>query len=177
MKNGGESIIWALAFEFAPAAVFGTAVGFATSIWTGLPSFDVTPVASGGAAFGAVWLALHKFASHGRVFALTQFEEPEVEFELSPVGELLEQADVVGIVERLRAAPAQEPPKAEELELDDVLAAIEPDSRVVQLFEPNGTAGEMQARIDRHLNSPRQAPPDATQELHDALAALRRSLR
>ena len=45
-------------------------------------------------------------------------------------------------------------------------------------FEPTDTAGEMQARIERHLNSsPPQSPPDATQELHDALAALRRSLR
>jgi hypothetical protein len=63
------------------------------------------------------------------------------------------------------------------LELDDVLAAIEPESRVVQLFEANDSAGEMQARIDRHLRSSPRQVPDATQELHDALAALRRSLR
>ena len=178
MKSGGESIIWSLAFEFAPAAIFGAAVGFATAIWTGLPSFDVTPVASGGAAFGAAWLGLYTFGSRGRAFQLSDFEEPQVEFERSPVGELLDEADVVGIVERLSAAPPlHEDPKPEELELDDELPAIEPDSRVVQLFQSTDTAGEMQARIDRHLRAPRQAPPDATQELHDALAALRRSLR
>jgi hypothetical protein len=174
--TSGESIGWALAFEFAPAAIFGTAVGFATSLLTALPPFDVTPVASGGAAFGAMWLGLHKFGSRGPQFAITDFEEPEMHIELSPVGELLEQADVVAIVEQLGAAFPSEKPPVEELELDDVLAAVEADSRVIQLFEPADTAGEMQARIDRHLKAPRQVP-DATQELHDALAALRRSLR
>ena len=107
---------------------------------------------------------------------LAVFERPELETGLSPMGELLEEADVVAIVERLGATPAK--PSGEELVLDEVLAAIEPESRVVRLFEPNDTAGEMQARIDRHLrSSPRQIPPDATQELHEALAALRRSLR
>jgi hypothetical protein len=178
MKSGGESIIWALAFEFAPAVIFGAAVGFATAIWTGLPLFDVTPVASGGAAFGAAWLGLYTFGSRGRAFQLSEFEEPQVEFERSPVGELLDEADIVGIVERLGAAlPRETNSKPEELELDDVLPTIEPESRVVQLFQSTDTAGEMQARIDRHLRAPRQAPPDATQELHDALAALRRSLR
>ena len=71
MKNGGESIVWALAFEFAPAAIFGTAVGFATSLWMALPPLDVTPLASGSAAFGAVWLGLHAFGSRGREFPLT----------------------------------------------------------------------------------------------------------
>ena len=176
MKNGGESIIWAVAFEFAPAAIFGAAVGFATALWMALPPLDVTPLASGSAAFGAAWLGLHAFGSRGREFPLTQFETPEAKFELSPVGELLEQADVVAIVEQLGAASAK--PASDELVLDDVLAAVESDSRVVQLFEASDTAGEMQARIDRHLrSSTRQIPPDATQELHDALAALRRSLR
>ena len=176
MKIGGETIIWPLAFEFAPAAVFGTAVAFATATWLSLPPFEMTPVAAGGAAFGAVWLGLYKFASR-EAFRLTAFEEPEAEFQLSPVGELLEQADVAAIVDQLGAMSVPEEPKPEELELDDVLAAIDPDSRVVRLFEANDTAGEMQARIDRHLRSSPRQVPDATQELHDALAALRRSLR
>jgi len=175
MKNGSESIGWALAFEFAPAAIFGVAVGFATATWLALPPFETTPAAAGGAAFGAVWLALHAFGSRGRSFQLSKFEEPKMEIELSAVGELLEEADVVAIVEQLGGASLK--PTGEELVLDDILSAIEPDSRVVRLFQPNDTAGEMQARIDRHLGSSRQAPPDATQELHDALAALRRSLR
>jgi hypothetical protein len=176
MKIGGENIFWPLAFEFAPAAMFGSAVGFATATWLRLPPFEMTPVAAGAAAFGAVWLGLYKFASR-EAFPLKEFEQPEVEFQLSPMGELLEQADVAAIVDRLGSVSAHEEPKPEVLELDDVLAAIEPESRVVQLFEANDTAGEMQARIDRHLRSSPREVPDATQELHDALAALRRSLR
>ena len=93
------------------------------------------------------------------------------------MGELLEEATVVGIVEQLGAQQVSEAEPAEELVLDDVLEAIGPDNRVVRLFEPNDTAGEMQERIDRHLRSGPRQVPDATQELHDALAALRRSLR
>jgi hypothetical protein len=176
MKIGGENILWPLAFEFAPAAIFGSAVGFATATWLGLPPFEMTPVAAGAAAFGAVWLGLYKFASR-EAFRLTEFEQPEVEFQRSAMGELLEQADVAAIVDRLGSSSVHEEPKPEVLELDDVLAAIESESRVVQLFEANDSAGEMQARIDRHLRSSPRQVPDATQELHDALAALRRSLR
>jgi hypothetical protein len=40
------------------------------------------------------------------------------------------------------------------------------------------TAGELKARIDRHLvESAPPAAPDASQDLYDALAQLRRSLR
>ena len=74
-------------------------------------------------------------------------------------------------------------PASDELVLDDVLAAVEPDSRVVQLFAAPSvpTAGELKLRIDRHLQEGRRAalpisPPDASQALYDALADLRRSL-
>jgi hypothetical protein len=175
MKNGGE-ILWGLAFEFAPAAIFGAAVGFSTATWLALPPLSTTPAAAGAAAFGAVWLGLNRFGCRGKAFPIADFEQPEIEVERSAVGELLEEADVVAIVEQLGASSTK--PAGEELVLDEVLAAIEPESRVVRLFDANDTAGEMQARIDRHLrSSPRQIPPDATQELHDALAALRRSLR
>ena len=173
-KSG--SIGWALAFEVAPAAIFGGSVGFATAAYLAEPLLAITPVSAGAAAFGAVWLGLSKFASPTARFPISEFEEPQVDYEQSALSELLEQADVVGIVEQLGASSDQKP--AEELVLDDVLAAVEADSRVVRLFEPNDTAGEMHSRIEDHLRSaPRQTPPDATQELHDALAALRRSLR
>jgi hypothetical protein len=69
-----------------------------------------------------------------------------------------------------------------ELLLDDVLAELRPDSRVVRLFDPATmpTPAELQARIARHLGSggPGPAPEvDASQALHEALAELRRSLR
>jgi hypothetical protein len=70
---------------------------------------------------------------------------------------------------------------AEELLLDDILAELEPDSRVVRLFDPAAmpTAGEMKSRIDRHLDGQASAAQasEAAQALHDALAELRRSIR
>jgi len=67
------------------------------------------------------------------------------------------------------------------LVLDDVLARIDEGSRVVRLFDPAAmpTPGQLQSRIDRHLASSASpgTPPDASKELHDALAELRRTLR
>ena len=65
--------------------------------------------------------------------------------------------------------------------LDDILAKLGSDSRVVRLFDPAAmpTPGQLNDRIERHLE--RRAAPisseDATQALHDALAELRRSIR
>lgn len=73
------------------------------------------------------------------------------------------------------------PSDAEPLELDDILTELSPNSRVVRLFDPRSmpTPGELGARIDRHLDGPAPSRPsaDASQDLFDALAQLRRSLR
>ncbi|HKU91738.1 MAG TPA: hypothetical protein VJP82_00155 [Sphingomicrobium sp.] len=69
----------------------------------------------------------------------------------TPVGDLLAEAD--------RSLAHEE----DELVLDDILAALNPDSRVVRLFERDA------------MPAPRAAA-DASQDLHDALAELRRSL-
>ena len=176
MQGKSGRIGWALAFEFMPAAIFGGSVGFSAATFLAEPLLGVTPLAAGAGAFGCAWLGLRKFGTPKEQFSLSDFEEPRVEYQPSAVSELLEQADVVAIVEQLRAGDDQKGP--DELVLDDVLTAIEQDSRVVRLFEPRDTAGEMHSRIEKHLqSSPRQTPPDATQELYDALAALRRSLR
>jgi len=78
--------------------------------------------------------------------------------------------------DRLPAAESDDP-----LVLDDVLAAIGPDSRVVRLFDRTAmpTPGQLQVRIDDHLGqgSAAAAPMDASQALSDALAELKRSLR
>ncbi|HET7576060.1 MAG TPA: hypothetical protein VFK19_05770 [Sphingomicrobium sp.] len=68
------------------------------------------------------------------------------------------------------------PPADEPLSLDDILAELGPDSRVVRLFDPATMPSptELGARIDRHLDP---APVDASEALHEALAELRRSLR
>ena len=68
----------------------------------------------------------------------------------------------------------------EALVLDDILAELGPDSRVVRLFDPAAmpTAGQLKARIDRHLAGEASAASasDASAALHEALADLRRSL-
>jgi hypothetical protein len=68
----------------------------------------------------------------------------------------------------------------DELVLEDILAELGPESRVVRLFDPAAmpTPGQLNARIERHLDeeSASTAPPDASQALYDALAELRRSL-
>jgi hypothetical protein len=78
--------------------------------------------------------------------------------------------------DRLVAASAAEP-----LILDDVLADVSSDSRVVRLFDPAAmpTPGQLQARIDRHLDggTSHSPSPDASEALLEALADLRRSLR
>jgi hypothetical protein len=64
--------------------------------------------------------------------------------------------------------------------LEDKLETPPDDSRVIRLFDPRllPTAGELHERIERHLqSSDAVAYPDATAELHQALADLRKSLR
>ena len=67
-----------------------------------------------------------------------------------------------------------------ELLLEDVLARIEPGSRVVRLFdraaEPLGELRDGQCHA-RSAVRPIPTPPDATEALHEALASLRQSLR
>jgi hypothetical protein len=71
------------------------------------------------------------------------------------------------------------PEEEDVLLLEDKLEAPPHDSRVIRLFDPRlmPTAGELHERIERHLQNPGVAYPDATAELHQALADLRKSLR
>jgi hypothetical protein len=66
----------------------------------------------------------------------------------------------------------------EPLLLDDILAELGPDSRVVRLFDREAmpTPGQLKSRIDLHLK-PGEDTPDAAQALHEALDELRRSIR
>jgi hypothetical protein len=68
----------------------------------------------------------------------------------------------------------------DELLLDDVLPELEPDSRIVRLFDPAQmpTAGDLHDSIDRHVGSRVAAHQsgDAAQALSEALRDLRRSL-
>lgn len=173
MRGRSESAVWALAFEFAPAAIFGGAVAFASATALAIPRIQLAPVAAGAAAFAIASLALSSIGRGRRHFRLPQFERVELD----------ETFDLFGEQEPLELDTVFEPPapdEPEELLLENMFPAIDPDSRVVRLFDrgPAPTAGELRARIEEHLSSaPRPEMPDATQELHQALAALRQSLR
>ena len=68
----------------------------------------------------------------------------------------------------------------EPLVLDDVLAAVGADARVVRLFDRKAmpTPGQLSSSIERHLDrAASSGHPDAAQALSDALSELRRSLR
>ncbi len=93
-------------------------------------------------------------------------------YEAAPVQLPLSQNDVERRIEQLS-----------ELILDDPLTMPSPDSRVVRLFAPQPvqSAGEMVRNIARHMDHRsepmRQAAPDASDALNEALDSLRDTLR
>ena len=154
--------------DVAAALLFGTAVA-ACALRLGFGPIPASCFAIVCACSSFVALrAVHPEPRLHSIADFTQADLPEAPEEL-----LLSDED------RLVASPAA---ATGELLLDDVLAELAPDSRVVRLFDRAAmpTPGELQARIDRHLDSRGQVPrpqPDASVALHDALADLRRSLR
>ena len=180
MKRNGEGIVSGLAFEVAPAAIFGSAAIFASATALSLPRFDVIPLFTGVGAFAVAWLLLRRLGRGAGSLPLANFEQSDLERELANLAEEMQCGEDRPELEELIledevAADADD----DELVLDDPLPDVEGDSRVIRLFDPaRETAGEMQARIDRHLRSTDRPPlSDATQELHEALSALRQSLR
>jgi hypothetical protein len=121
-------------------------------------------------------------------FHLLPIETIEPDLMEEPISELLlTHAMVVHTTELLLTLGQMLINSADEtlepLLLDDVLAELRPNSRVVQLFDPARmpTPGELKSRIDRHISeagrgAPGSPQPDASQALYDALADLRRSL-
>ena len=147
-----------------------------------MPQLSAPPTAAGGAAFGAAWVALRRIGAVRRPFTLRDFELGEFE-PVEQVDDIEELVLVLGQrheeLDELVLDEVLEAPRPDELVLDDVLQALEPESRVVQLFQPREapTAGELHERIERHLRSAPRLVPDATEELREALSALRQSLR
>jgi hypothetical protein len=180
---------WAAALWIAGAVAFSAA--------RLLPEFGVVGSISALAA-GAVGgvIAVRFLATlKERTFPLPTFQiEPlewiEPEDAANVADELLltsrmrlgEGASAGGVLLTLHE-PALPSSPVEELLLKDVLVRADPNSRVVQLFDPARmpTAGELKSRIDRHLAGDANEPSrgqkvDASQALYDALADLRRSL-
>lgn len=122
----------------------------------------------------------------GPHFALPRFELTPLDFDpwdellLTEQPELLltEQPELIlSDADRVQAQKSAE----DELILDDILAKLGSDSRVVRLFDPLAmpTPGQLDARIKNHLRQG-SAPPqsaDASDALMEALTQLRRSLR
>jgi hypothetical protein len=187
MRGSGESMVWALAFEFVPAVIFGSAAAFASATATALPRLGMIPISSGAGAFLLSWLVLRRLGSGAKSLPLADFDQSELEREFARLAEEMQHAEACAELSRdsdeseeLILESEFAVPSEDELLLEDQLAPPpEEDSRVVRLFDPRSeTAGEMQERIQRHLrNSPRPPLSDATQELHEALSALRQSLR
>lgn len=177
MGRGSHHLGSVLALELVPAALFNFAIAFAVANVlqrVGPPTLAApASVAAGIVAFLIAWFALRRFGHSEIRFAMPSFQDHTVEVRQA------EEPDELLLTDRV-AAPVEQHPHEDELLLDDILANLGPDSRVVRLFDPKAmpTAGELHARIDRHLRSGTpQAVPDATQELRDALAELRQSLR
>jgi hypothetical protein len=153
----------ATAVDAAAAAALAGAIAFAGSMLAG---WTAMPLALLG--FAATFAILRQVQDGTESYFLPGFEPADLP---NHSQELVLTEEM--IIERPAAGPG------EELVLDDVLAEIEPDSRVVRLFDPRQmpTPGELRANIDRHLRPDRSAAnPDATQALSEALAELRRSL-
>lgn len=152
----GRAVRIETAVDAGAAALFAAAAIYALHVLaTG--SLGVA-VLGGGSSFALAFAGLRK---------VQPGMPPRVERSPTPVTALLEEAD--------RAL--SEPRVCDDaLVLDDILARLAPNSRVVRLFDPAAapTPGQLQARIDRHLDASQQS--DASQSLHDALAQLRRSL-
>jgi hypothetical protein len=190
--------------ERSASALFAAAVAYAAYrllTATGMqPQLGFWAAGAGALAFLPCSLFLAAINDRGAHFALPDFALANFDF-VGPPGELLlterlTSADELLLTERvgetgeLILTDADRADRAP-LVLDDILAELEPDARVVRLFDrrampqPKLTPGQLQSRIADHLadGAPLSAPfnspaaPDASQALSDALAELRRSLR
>lgn len=139
-------------FDAVAAALFAAAVAFAAAKLAGIAGPGLVGVAASTMLLANV--LLRAVPANERIYALPNFE-------LTPIEPVLEVEDEAGV-----------------LLLDDRLT-VEPDSRVVQLFERRpAQSGDRQANglgDGARLGGP--VAPDASRALSTALAELRRSLR
>jgi hypothetical protein len=179
--HGGKTERFEAIVDRIAAALFAGAAAYSFYGWlSGVyrqPQLGIFSAIVAIVAFLTCARALGTVQPEARRFAVPAFEVPEIH--ASQPDELL-LTDIVEPDELLLTDFDRLRP--DELMLDDILAELGPDSRVVRLFDPNAipTPGQLNDRIARHIregSSPAPAPPDASQALHDALAELRRSLR
>jgi hypothetical protein len=169
--QAGSAIRIEAIVDRAASMLLAMAAAFAAWTFTGdaLAEGQRNAIAAGAAALAYVTAV--------RLLRAVQPETPRLPVPVFDVREIEPvEMDELLLTDAYVPAEAEEP-----LVLDDVLAELEPDSRVVRLFDPAAmpTAGELDRRIQRHLvrGAPPAPPHDASQALHDALAELRKSLR
>jgi hypothetical protein len=168
MHGGSVARIEKLA-DCAASALLALACGFAASQW--LAGTAGRLPASAAIAAAAYLLSV-------RLLGSIQPRHRRLSVPIFDVREL----EPIGPEELLLTERVDQPSRGTDpLVLDDILAELGPDSRVVRLFDPSSmpTAGDLRLRIEKHLD-PEAAGArslDAAQALHDALAELRRSIR
>jgi hypothetical protein len=172
--------------EVAAAALFGGSVAYAayTSLGSGVWQAQLGACASGAGlvAFFLCIRAMRMLVRHKPDLPVSIFNIRDIQFE--DTDELvLTNADRLDSDELLLTEEDRlnHQVQVDPLMLDDILAEIGPEARVVRLFDRKAmpTPGQLKSRIDSHLGqaaSPAR-PSDASQALSEALAELRRSLR
>ncbi len=172
------------AIDAVAAALFATAIGFAVGYpLRGSVNHPQLEIIVAAALISSYFLCMRVLRS----IAVSALRHPLPEFavlalEYGPLDELVLTDDDRWQLPSdepliLTAADRLHPADVEPLMLDDILAEIDAESRVVRLFDPSSvpTPAELKDRIDRHLDET-APPPDASHALYEALAELRRSL-
>ena len=156
------------------AAVFAVACGYAVYMWF------VGRVAQPTLALESVTAGILSLLISARVLYAVQPQPRRLPVSIFDVRDVepIEEPELL-LTEVFHPEQAME--SEDTLILDDILAKLSADSRVVRLFDTAAmpTAGELKSRIDRHLDdeASEAQTSDATQALHDALAELRRAIR
>jgi hypothetical protein len=182
MRGRGKERVEA-AVDHVAAAVLGAAVAYAVYRLVGArvqPQQLAAATAIGATlAYVLTATALRNVQAQRPRFEVPVFRMADLELVEDEELLLTEQVELV-LTDADRLRPAHLP-TAEELLLDDILAELGPQSRVVRLFDPAAmpTPGQLKSRIEQHLHggTPGSPSPDASKALYDALAELRRSLR
>ena len=179
--------------ERGSATLFGASVGYAAFVGLGgivsPPELVVCAMAPAIVAHLLCSRALQAVARRGQEFSVRVFDVADIETiddellltDADRVPDELVLTDADRVSDELILTDGDRLHAGETLVLDDILAQLGPDSRVVRLFDRSAmpTPGQLRSRIDRHRGQAAARPvaPDASQALSDALAELRRSLR
>lgn len=173
------------------SALFASACGFAAKLWFAgeLDTPVLWPVLWAATAAAAALAYLLSTRALGSV----RPEAPRLRVPIFHVSEVepMDQQEAFpedlrepqGPAELLLTDRAEDRPRAgeEPLLLDDILAGLEPNSRVVRLFDPSAMPAHKEPGSSTggpfETEASKAQTRDAAKALHDALDELRRSLR